>query len=68
MDEPMITLPRAAVEALVSNLRPPYIHYEAGYCNYCYADAKTDGYFSDTTGHTSDCPVRIVQDALKKQP
>jgi hypothetical protein len=56
-----ITLPRAVVERLVDPKTCAYIDGEYGTCNHCDVDVD---YPVQAEMHATDCPVRLVQEAL----
>lgn len=64
MDD-MICLPRSVVAALVDPEEALYINTEYWECSYCESDcAFTYEPTRDRTNHTTDCPVRLAQEAL----
>jgi hypothetical protein len=68
MTEQTIVLPCAVVEALVDPEQHAYIHEEWGACRYCEGpDARTRVLDTSEYPHSSDCPVRVVQEALREQ-
>lgn len=67
MDTETIVLPRAVAEALVDPNHVFYADSEWANCLYCDGWFKQDCATPDNIDHTSDCPVRITQEALKNQ-